>query len=153
MDTAPLHDAFRALQETPAGVAAPPPGEWDADHVWAHVSLITGAAVEAAAALMAGSHPHYDSRLSHDSWTLDHVVAVAGDPAGLRERVRRQGEALCALAAALSDTERDTPVPTLLVADGKVMYDKPLTLREILTGLATVELPGHASQLTALVPA
>ena len=38
-----------------------------------------------------------------------------GAEAGLRERVRAQGEALCALAAVLSEAELATKVPTLLL--------------------------------------
>ncbi|MEV4232036.1 hypothetical protein AB0J81_34195, partial [Streptomyces bobili] len=72
--------------------------------------------------------------------------------AGLRERVRLQGEALCALVAPLSEAELDTPVPTLLLSHGQVQVDQPVPLRDLVTGLAEMELPGHTKQLLDLLP-
>ena len=43
-------------------------------------------------------------------------------------------------------------MPTLLLSDGASLVDQPVRLRDILTGLAEVELPGHAKQLLALLP-
>jgi hypothetical protein len=43
-------------------------------------------------------------------------------------------------------------VPTLLLSSRKVLVDQPLQLRDIITGLAEVELPGHTKQLLALLP-
>lgn len=50
MDTTPLRDAYRALLDAAGTVAefgdttpAPPPGEWDADQILAHVSLVNAA--------------------------------------------------------------------------------------------------------------
>jgi hypothetical protein len=54
---------------------------------------------------------------------------------------------------ALSGTELDTAVPARLLSNGEVLVDGPLPLRDILTGLAEVELPGHTAQLLALLPA
>jgi hypothetical protein len=96
----------------------------------------------------AGAVATYDNRLAQDPWTLRRVIALAGGTEGLRERIRGQGEALCALVGtALSDAELDTPVPALLLSNDSVLVDQPIPLRDIVTGLAEVELPGHASQL------
>jgi hypothetical protein len=43
-------------------------------------------------------------------------------------------------------------VPTLLLSNGEVLVDQSLQLRDIVTGLADVELPGHTKQLLALLP-
>jgi hypothetical protein len=43
-------------------------------------------------------------------------------------------------------------VPTLLLSKDTVLVDQPLPLRDVVTGLAEVELPGHAAQLLALLP-
>ncbi|MEN3357117.1 MAG: hypothetical protein V7637_1099, partial [Mycobacteriales bacterium] len=51
----------------------------------------------------------------------------------------------------LSEAELDTPVPTLLLSKDTVLIDQPLPLRDIITGLAEVELPGHTQQLLALL--
>jgi hypothetical protein len=51
----------------------------------------------------------------------------------------------------LSDAELDTPVPTRLVSKATVLADQPMPLRDLITGLAETELPGHTAQLLALV--
>jgi hypothetical protein len=159
MDTTALRDAYRVFLDAATTVAesdpaTPPPGEWDADRILAHVSIIGAATIAAAANVAAGVNSIYDNRVAHDGWTLDHVVALAGGNAGLRDRIRRQGEALATFdSAALSDVELDTLVPALLVSKGAALVDGPLSLRDILTGLAASELPGHTAQLLALIEA
>ena len=159
MDTSPLRDAYRDLLEVAATVAdsgdpiTPPPGEWNADQILAHVALITAATIDAAARVASGANTTYDNRLAQDAWTIDRVIAHAGGNAGLRERVRAQGEALCALGGpALSEAELDTPVPTRLLSGGQVLVDQPMPLRDLISGLAAAELPGHTKQLLALLP-
>ena len=160
MDATPLGDAFDALLDAAATVAqlaplspGPPPGEWNADQILAHVSLVTAATITATSCVAWKGNTTYDNRLALDSWTIDRVVALAGSSAGVRERVRRHGDALCALAGpTLNEAELDTLVPTLLLSNDTVLVDQPLQLREILTGLAEVELPGHTKQLLALLP-
>jgi len=81
-----------------------------------------------------------------------HVASLAGGTAGLQERIRRQGEALAAFdSAGLSDVELDTLVPARLISKGAALVDGPVRLRDILTGLADTELPGHTAQLLALL--
>ncbi|GAB3980459.1 hypothetical protein GCM10029978_078580 [Actinoallomurus acanthiterrae] len=51
----------------------------------------------------------------------------------------------------LSDAELDTLVPTRLLSNGRVLADQCLPLRDLITGLAAAELPGHTEQLLALL--
>jgi hypothetical protein len=44
-------------------------------------------------------------------------------------------------------------VPTLLLSNDTLLVNQPMPLRELITGLAEVELPGHTKQLLALLPA
>jgi hypothetical protein len=155
MDTAPLRDAYRALLDAADTVdagAAPPPGEWNADQILAHVSLVNAATLAAASCVAAGANTTYDNRTASDTWTIDRVIALAGGGGGLRERIRLQGEALCTLGPTLSEAELDRPVPALLLSGGTVLVDQPMALRDIITGLAQGELPGHTAQLLALRP-
>ncbi len=149
-----LPDAYRALLDaaTAGSPSAPPPGEWTTDQILAHVTLVNVLTISAVAAVAAGSPASYDNRSSQDPWTLDRIIVRAGGTPGLCDRIRRQGEALCALTdgRALSDAELDTPVPALLLSGGAVLVDQPLPLRDLLAGLAEVELPGHTRQLLAL---
>jgi hypothetical protein len=159
MDTTPLRGAYRTLLNTAATVAKadqapiPPVGEWNADQILAHVVIVNAATISTVTAITSGTPTTYDNRVSQDAWTLDHVIEVAGGSEGLRERIRTQGEALCALAGPiLSEAELDTLVPARLVSKDTILVDQPMSLREIIAGLADVELPGHAAQLRALLP-
>jgi len=159
MDTSPLRDAYRTLLDAAATVAdsgaspVPPPGEWSADQILAHVSLINAATIAAVAAVASGANTTYDNRIAQDTWTIERLIALAGGNAGLRERIRVEGEALCALGGpTLSEAELDTPVPSRLLSNNTLLLDAPVPLRDLITGLADVELPGHAQQLLALLP-
>jgi len=160
MDTSPLRDAYRTLLDAAATVAdsgdpspLPPPGEWSADQILAHVSLINAATIAAVAAVASGANTTYDNRIAQDTWTIERLIALAGGNAGLRERIRVEGEALCALGGpTLSEAELDTPVPSRLLSNNTLLLDAPVPLRDLITGLADVELPGHAQQLLALLP-
>ncbi|GLZ48319.1 hypothetical protein Acsp06_45040 [Actinomycetospora sp. NBRC 106375] len=150
-----LRHAYDALLDAAATVdgaaASPPDGEWDADEILAHVALVTGATLHAVAAVTAGAHTTYDNRLALDPWTIGNLAALCGGGRGLRERIRRQGDALCLLGAdTLTDAELATGVPTRLLSHGELLVDRTLTLADILDGLTTVELPGHTQQLLAL---
>jgi hypothetical protein len=158
LDTAPLSDAYRALLGAAATVAesgeakTPPPGEWNADQILAHVAIITATTITAVSRVASGENATYDNRTSQDGWTISRVIARAGGNGGLRERIRVQGEALCTLAPSLREAELDTPVPTVLLSGGDVLVDQPVPVRDLVLGLAEAELPGHANQLLALLP-
>ncbi|MFB7614590.1 hypothetical protein [Kitasatospora sp. NPDC056181] len=159
LDTTPLRDAYRTLLDAAATVAdsdgpspTPPAGEWNADQILAHVSLVSAATISAVSSVASGAIATYDNRAALDTWTIDRVIALAGDNAGLRDRVRLQGQALCALGGPmLSEVELDIRVPTLLLSNGALLADQPMPLRDLITGLADVELPGHTKQLLALL--
>jgi hypothetical protein len=154
MDTTALHDAYGALLDAAAEVAGsgdPPPGEWNAEQILAHVTVINAATIAAVASIASGTNTTYDNRTAMDTWTLDRIITLTGGDAGLRDRVRVQADALCALGGhMLSETELDTPVPTLLVSNGTAMVDQLVPLRDLITGLAEAEIPGHTAQLLAL---
>lgn len=157
MDTAPLREAYRRLLDAAATVTesgdalAPEPGEWHAEQVLAHVSLVTAVTVASAAEIAAATNTTYDNRVAQDTWTVGRVVTQAGGADGLRNRVRAQADALCALGAALSDAELDVQVPTLLLSRDALMVDQLVPLRGLFTGLADQEIPGHTRQLLALL--
>ncbi|WP_194818192.1 DinB family protein [Nocardia sp. XZ_19_385] len=158
LDTTALRDAYRVLLEAAATVADskttrdPAPGEWNADQILSHVSLVTAMTIAAASAVAAGAHTTYDNRFAQDTWTIGRVIELTGDSAGLRDRVQRQAELLCGFGSpALSDPELDTLVPARLLSASTLLVDQPLPLRDLITGLAASELPGHTEQLLALL--
>jgi hypothetical protein len=158
MDTTSLRDAYRALLDAAATVAGsggtspvPPAGEWNADQILAHVAIVNAATIAAFSSVASGANTTYDNRIAHDTSTIERIISLAGGNAGLRHRIRLQGDALCALGGpALSEAELDTLVPTLLISNNKVLVDQPVPLRDLITGLAEIELPGHTEQLLAL---
>jgi hypothetical protein len=161
LDTGSLQDAYRALLDAAVTVAgaddrgpAPPDGEWNADEILAHVSLVSAATIAALAGIAAGANTTYDNRIALDTWTIEQTIAHVGGNAGLRDRISGQAAALCALAggAALSDAELGTLVPARLLSNDTLLVDQPMPLRDIVTGLAESELPGHTKQLLALLP-
>ena len=160
MDTSPLRHAYRMFLDAAVAVAGsgdtspvPPAGEWNADQILAHVSLLSAATITTVSAVASGALATYDNRTALDTWTIERVIALADGNAGLQDRIHRQGDALCALGGpVLSEAELDTLVPTRLLSNGIVLVDQPMSLRDLITGLADVELPGHAKQLLALLP-
>ncbi|MEV5954569.1 hypothetical protein AB0M11_12465 [Streptomyces sp. NPDC051987] len=161
LDTAPLQDAYRALLDAAITVAnadgpspVPPDGEWNADQILAHVSLVSAATIAAVAGIAAGANTTYDNRIALDAWTIEQTIAHAGGTPGLRDRISGQAAALCTLAGgtALTDAELGTLVPARLLSNDTLLVDQPMSLRDIVTGLAEAELPGHTKQLLALIP-
>ena len=160
LDTAPLQDAYRALLDAAAAVAGTgdpgpilPAGEWNADQILAHVAIVTATTIAAASCVASGTSAAYDNRIALDTWTIERLIARAGGNRGLRDRIRRHGDSLCALGGpALSEAELDTLMPTLLLSNGTVLVDQLVPLRELITGLADVELPAHTKQLLSLLP-
>jgi hypothetical protein len=109
--------------------------------------------IAAASAIASGANTTYDNRTALDTWTIGRVIALAGGNAGLQDRIARQGDALCALAGqVLSEAELDTLVPALLLSGDALVVNQPMSLRDLITGLAGTELPGHTQQLLALLP-
>jgi hypothetical protein len=152
MDTTALRDAYRALLDAATlPASAPPPGEWTAEQILAHVTVVNAITLAAVAGVASGANPTYDNRTAHDPSTLQRIISVTGGAAGLRERIRLQGDALCTLAGTgLSDTELDTLVPALLISHNAVLVNQPMPLRDLIAGLAAAELPGHTLQLGSL---
>jgi len=160
MDTMPLRDAYRALLDAAATVAdsgdpspLPPAGEWNANQILAHVAIVNAGTIAAVSTIASGANTTYDNRIAADTWTIERLIAIAGGNAGLRDRIRLQADALCALGGAmLSEAELNTLVPTRLLSNDTVLVDQPVPLRDLITGLAEAELPGHTKQLLALLP-
>jgi hypothetical protein len=158
IDTMPMRDAYRELLDAAATVAKsgdpiPPDGEWNADQILAHVSIVTATTIAAISAVASGLNTTYDNRLSADAWTLERLIMLADGSAGLRERIRIQADALCALGgSSLSEAELGTLVPTRLLSNGAVLVDQPMPLKDLIGGLGDAELPGHTAQLLALLP-
>jgi hypothetical protein len=156
MDINGLRQAYDVLLEAASTVLdagrsplAPPEGEWDATQILAHIASVDAGILATAYSVASGAEASYDNGTSLDIATL---ARIAGDGAGLRDRIRHQGDALCALGETLSETELATLVPTRLMSAGVVQVDQPVPLEALIMGLADDHLPRHTTQLLALSP-
>jgi hypothetical protein len=85
MDVGALRQAHEDFLEVAkaGGFGPPPPGEWDAERLLAHVAAADAAIASVALAVAAGQRPGYDNRPSLDEWNLRRIVAEAGGADGL----------------------------------------------------------------------
>jgi hypothetical protein len=152
MDTTGLRTAYKsflAIARTER-FGPPPPPEWTAAHLLAHIIAGDTAITAVALAVAAGERPSYDNRPSLDRWNLARICAAAGDLPALTDLVEQRGQLLCRVAEQLTDAEADVAVPTLIISNDEVMLDSPLPLHGLIDGLGQVHLPRHAEQLAAL---
>ncbi len=63
--------------------ASLPSGEWSADQILAHVTIVNATTIAAAYAIASGTNTTYDNRIALDTWTINRVVAPAGGNTGL----------------------------------------------------------------------
>jgi hypothetical protein len=154
LDTTGLRRAYSELDGIArgGGFGQPPPGEWDAEHMLAHVASTDAAAAAAALAIAAGQRPSYDNRISMDESNLQRIIRQAGGLAGLTGLVRRNGALLCWVAEQLGGEQLDVQLPVLIVSGDQVLVDEPRPLRALIEGLGRNHLPGHAQQLRTLRP-
>jgi hypothetical protein len=152
MDVARLHRAHEQFLDVVAegGFGAPPPGEWDAERLLAHVAATDMAAASLALATASGQRPAYDNRSSLDEWNLRRLVASAGGLTGLAGLLRRHGELLCAAAGALTEQDLAVRVPVLIISGAEVVVDEPRPIEWLIAGIGDTHLPMHASQLASL---
>jgi len=153
VDTSALRTAYAEfLEVAETGKFGPPPaGEWDAEHLLAHVYTAHSQIASTALAVLAGSRPSYDNRMSLDDMNLRRVIDQAGGLAGLVDLVGRGGELYCAVADQVSERDALVPVSVLIVSGHKLVVDEPRPLGQLLTGVGSVHLPGHAEQLRSLL--
>jgi hypothetical protein len=143
------HEDFLAVASE-GGFGPPPPGEWDAERLLAHVGAADAAIASVALAVTGGERPGYDNRPSLDEWNLRRIVAECGGLTGLTDFVRAQGEVLCQVAAALPESALAVPVHVLIVSGASLIADEPWSVEHLVQGVATVHVPRHAVQLAGL---
>ena len=152
MDVRALRQAHEDFLEVAkaGGFGPPPPGEWDAERLLAHVAAADAAIASAALAVAAGQRPAYDNRPSLDEWNLRRIVAEAGGLDGLIELVRERGRLLCEVAAALSESAGTVRINVLIISNDELVVDEPWPLADLIAGVGTIHLPRHGRQLAGL---
>jgi len=153
LDLTALRRAYTELDSIArgGGFGPPPPGEWDAEHMLAHIASTDAAIAAAALAIAAGLRPAYDNRANIDESNLRRIIRQAGGVPELADLVRRHGALLCSVAGQLSGEQLDVQLPVLIVSGHEVMVDESRPLRTLLEGVGQRHLPAHAQQLRDLV--
>jgi hypothetical protein len=155
MDVGALRQAHEDFLEVAkaGGFGPPPPGEWDAERLLAHVAAADAAIASVALAVAAGQRPGYDNRPSLDEWNLRRIVAEAGGADGLDgliALVRERGRLLCEVAGALSESAAAVRINVLIISNDELVVDEPWALADLIAGVGTIHLPRHARQLAGL---
>jgi hypothetical protein len=153
LDITELRRAYTELDGVARGgcFGPPPPGEWDAEHMLAHIASTDAAIAAAALAIAAGSRPAYDNRVNIDESNLQRIISQTGGLPQLADLVRRHGALLCSIAGQLSGEQLDVQLPVLIVSGDEVLVDEPRPLRALLQGIGRNHLPAHARQLRGLL--
>ena len=148
---AAAYDAFFAEAER-GGFGDPPPGEWDAARVLAHVALNDLAMTAVAQALVHGrTDPAFGNVTCQDPQVLTDWVAATGDLAALVARGRALAEVAMAATARLDPDQLATAVPCRLFHDGELVLDGPMPWGRLAAETqASVHLPAHTGQLRDL---
>jgi hypothetical protein len=152
--TEQLEAAYQGFvaEATAGGFGPPPPGEWTARQLIAHIALNDDLLASAAAQVIAGEPGRFDNSNAAD-WTK--VSAFADEHGGLAggvEAVRASGARVCAIAGQLTDEQAATSIDVFILDGADVAVDEPMPLGQLLAVQASFHLPAHAEQLRALRP-
>jgi hypothetical protein len=140
VDTTELRKAYEsvAVEAAAGGFGPPPPGEWDAGRIVAHLTLNDGLLASTTEAVLAGRPASFDNRPSLDP-----------EP-GTVEALRASGARLCDLMDRLTEEQAATVVPILIQDGTEIAVDRPMPWGVLLGIQASFHLPAHADQLRAL---
>lgn len=148
---AAAYDAFFAEAER-GGFGSPPPGEWDAPRVLAHVALNDLAMTAVAHGLVHGrTDLTFGNVACQDPQVLTAWVTATGDLAALVARGRALAEASMAATARLDPEQLATEVGCRLFHDGELVLDEARPWAAVAVDAQTaVHLPAHTGQLRDL---
>jgi hypothetical protein len=142
MDTTELRKAYEsvAAEAEAGGFGPPPPGEWDAGRIVAHLALNDDLLASVTEAVLAGRAVRFDNRAS-----------LHPEPATV-DVLRRSGARLCDLVDRLTGEQAATVVPVLIQDGEEIAVDQPMPWGVLLGIQASFHLPAHGKQLAALRP-
>ena len=156
METTDLRAAYDEFIEVASsgGFGSPPPQEWRAEMVMAHLAANDLRLLEVTQAVLAGDAARLDTlRLDNvgtnewDSAALEEFIAAHPDLIG---EIRKGSVTLCDAAERLDEQTAATMVPLHLVHAGSVVVDEAMPWGQFLLGAGPNHVRGHANQLRAL---
>jgi hypothetical protein len=152
--TEQLEAAYQAFvaDAMAGGFGPPPPGEWSARQVVAHIALNDGLLTSAAGQVLAGEAGRFDNSNAADWAKVSAFADEHGSLAGGVEAVRASGVRLCAAAGRLTDEQAAISIDVFILDGADVAVDEPMPIGRLLAVQASFHLPAHAEQLRALRP-
>ncbi|RVX39787.1 hypothetical protein EDD27_2160 [Nonomuraea polychroma] len=155
MDATALREAHANLLNVAEKCAdqqrmAPPPGEWPAEFVLAHVAKNDALLADATELLIAGRALTFDNAEAIDEDVLLGIAAESGGWANLCALVKANGERLAQLTECLTPEQAATLVPSKIVDNGEVRLDSPVPWAQVLQINATFHVLAHTRQLEEL---
>lgn len=149
MELRRAYDDFLAEVDA-GGFGPPPPGEWSAEQIVAHVAVNDSLLCAATEAVLGGHSRPYYNHDSIDEEQLNAVIKDYPDLASLTVLVRAGGQRLCQLAERLDADRAVTPVHTHIRDGAVVRVDQLLPWARVIGLHRRLHLPAHANQLRAL---
>ena len=136
------------------GFGPPPPGEWDAAQVIAHVTLNDYAMTAVTQSIIHRAPIRFENVVCQDREVLAaHIARCGGDLARLVAEGRRAAATVVTSLARLDADQRDTPIACRLQHDGQVVLEAELPWRQVADDVQRGRhLPAHVEQLRNLRP-
>jgi hypothetical protein len=131
--------------------ADPPPGQWSAEMIAAHVVLNNDHFTLAARAVAAGEPVVFDNETALQDELLRGYAAEHGGVVGMAAQVLRSAEELARARAALRGQTAEQPVHVRLRHDGQLLMDEPRPIAALIDRNVTSHLSNHLRQLQQLV--
>ena len=154
MDSSALRAGYKEfLAEARAGgFGTPPPGEWTAEQVLAHIGSNDLRIADVLDSVASGTLTRFDNLRVIDASHLDAYVARHGDADALIAAIEESSAQVCDSVDRLDSELAAVPVPAKIVDAGHTVVEGPTPLGQLLTMQAGFHLPAHAAQLRALRP-
>ena len=152
-DIAALSAAYAAFFEEAdrGGFGAPPPGEWTAEQVVAHVALNDMAMVAVSRSIVDGEPLGFRNEAMQEPAALAAFIAETGDMAGLIDEGRVAAAQAVGTAEGLTADQLKTMIDCRFVSDGELAFEQPMPWEMVAVVIqATKHLPGHTEQLQNL---
>jgi hypothetical protein len=153
MNTDELRRNYQAIVDlaTASEFGPPPPGEWNAEQIIAHLTANDGLLTVATTDVLARRPTAYDNALAIDTERLSALVRECAGRAGVVERLRTTSTRLADLAEQIDDDLATTMLHVHILDGTIVQVDQPLPVAALLRAQALVHLPAHLQQLQNLI--
>ncbi|MBK6885960.1 MAG: SRPBCC domain-containing protein [Tetrasphaera sp.] len=153
-DMAPLAAAYEEFfaEADRGGFGPPPPGEWDAAQVLAHVTLNDYAIVAVTQSIIHQAPIRFENVVCQDRTVLAaHIGRFGGDLAALAAHGRQAAATVRDILGRLDADQRATLIACRLLHDGQVVLDAELPWDQVADALQRGRhLPAHVEQLRQL---